>query len=57
MIYINNNKQIRKFLDWIYQDVNSGAADYFLPRKYERYLDLCKYIDEGIMPEKLTYDK
>jgi len=57
ILNINNNKQVRKFLDWIYQDVNSGAADYFLPRKYERYLDLCKYIDEGIMPEKLTYDK
>jgi len=55
-LIINGNKQVRKFLDWIYQDVNSGAADYFLPRKYERYLDLCKYMDKGIMPEKLTYN-
>ena len=39
-----------------YKDGNSGAADYFLPRKYERYLDLCKYMYKGIMPEKLTYN-
>ncbi len=52
---ITNNNDCRKFLDWIYQDVNSGVADYFLPRKYERYLDFCKYMDQGIFPEKLTY--
>jgi hypothetical protein len=54
-LWINGNVKARKFLDWIYQDVNNKISNCFLKRKYERYLDFCRYVDEGIIPEKINY--
>lgn len=33
---VGGNLQVRKILDWLYQD-----ATIYLPRKYEKYLELC----------------
>lgn len=56
IITLFGNRQVKSFLDWIYKD-----ASVYLDRKYEKYQELCKYIDK-IGPkysthEGITYDK
>lgn len=43
---VGGNLQVRKVLDWMYQD-----ATIYLPRKYDKYLELCadlNYQDSGV---------
>jgi len=52
---IGGNKQVERFLDWIYEDIYEKINDLFLERKYKKYLEIKEIrrkVEENILKNK-----